>query len=343
MKPFKDLDSHLQKVKSELQNCVKPIVFFDDDCDGTASFVQYYKFIGDGKGVCVKGKPIVEERYSSKVNEFSPDLVVVFDKPLAEQEFFDSISQKKVWVDHHPVQNPKGVSYFNPLIYLKENVSPTSYWVYNITEKKYLWLAMVGCLGDWSLVLKDEFVKKYPDLLDKKIDDPASALFNSKIGFLVKIINFNLKGSARDVMKSVKVLTRIESPYEILDKTSSKGKFIYKKFEKINKEYQSLLDNVSVDDSDFLVYIYDNLNVAISADLSNELLYLHKDKIIIVGRKNSDKVVMSLRSSKKPIINALNVALEGVDGFGGGHDLACGAVVSQKDFDVFLEKFKSLF
>ena len=340
LKPFKDIASHLSSIKKEILTASKPIVFFDDDCDGVSSFLQYYKFIGDGKGICVKGKPVVEARYSEKVDEFSPDLVLVFDKPLVEQDFFDSISQKKIWIDHHPIQDPKGVNYFNPGLYDSKDNTPTSYWIYNLTEKKYLWLAMIGCLGDWSLALKDEFIAKYPDLLEDTTD-PAHALFNSKIGLLVKIINFNLKGSTKDVMKSVKVLSRIESPYEILDKTTPKGKFIYKKFEKINRDYEILKQSIVEDDSQFLVFIYDNSKLAISADLSNELLYMHKDKIIVVGRKNNDKIVMSLRSANKPISDALNKALAGVDGFGGGHDLACGAVVAQSDFDSFLDVFKS--
>ena len=34
-------------------------------------------------------------------------------------------------------------------------------------------------------------------------------------------------------------------------------------------------------------------------------------------------------------------ALVGLEGYGGGHDYACGTCVKDKDFNVFLERFKS--
>ena len=64
--------------------------------------------------------------------------------------------------------------------------------------------------------------------------------------------------------------------------------------------------------------------------------------IIILAREKSGEYKMSLRSGRHgPIIDkALEKALIGVDGYGGGHEKACGANVKKADFERFIENFK---
>lgn len=80
--------------------------------------------------------------------------------------------------------------------------------------------------------------------------------------------------------------------------------------------------------------------MSFTSDISNELLYKFPEKIIIVGRKKEDEVRMSLRSAKILIPPILEKALNGLDGHGGGHELACGACVKQEDFDEFVDRIK---
>jgi len=339
-------ESDLAIIREKLSTSVRPLFFFDDDPDGVSSFLLFYKAVNEGKGICVKGKPILEKRYADKVTEYSPDRVFVLDKPLIEQEFLDKISQEIIWLDHHPVQDNKGVLYFNPRKRDDEDNRPTSYWAYLVTKdmvKNALWIAMVGIIGDWNLLLADEFRAQYPDLLPADIDTPEKALFETKIGKLVRIVDFNLKGATSEVMKSVKALTRIKDPNEILNQTTPRGKFIYKKYLTINKDYQQLLKEVEVTDDKILIFRYENNKLALSSQLSNELLYLYPEKIIIVVREKADDTMMSIRSSKYKIIDNLKKALESTTGYGGGHDHACGASVKKSEFDIFLEKFRETF
>ncbi len=336
-------EKELELLREKVLSSSRPLFFFDDDTDGIASFLLLYKLSGDGKGVCVKGKPVLEESYARKVDEFMPDRVFVLDKPMIEQEFLDKVSQEVVWLDHHPVQDNKNVIYLNPRKNDPDDDKPTSYWAYQAVKddlKNSLWMAMVGVLGDWNMSLADEFRKEYPDLLPKNISEPDRALFNSKIGLLVKIINFNLKGSTSEVMKSVKILTRIESPYEILDQSTPKGKFIYKKYLAVNEHYEALKGQVSVTNDKLVLFKYNDSKLAISSDLSNELLYMHPDKIIIIAREKSDEIVMSLRSASIKISGVLEKALEGINGYGGGHVYSCGACVKKESFEEFLERFR---
>ncbi len=337
----KDLDL----LKKKVLESSRPIFFFDDDTDGLASFILLYKLAGDGKGVCVKGKPVLEESYARKVDEFMPDRVFVLDKPMVEQEFLDKVSQEVVWLDHHPLQDNKNVVYFNPKKGNPDDDTPTSYWAYQAVKndvKGVLWIAMVGVLGDWNMSLADEFRKEYPDLLPENISEPDKALFNSKIGELVKIINFNLKGPTSEVMKAVKILTRLESPYEILEQSTPKGKFIYKKYLAVNEVYESLKSQVEVTKDRLVVFRYKDSKIAVSSDLSNELLYMHPEKVIIIAREKPGEVVMSIRSASVKVSSLLEKALVGIEGYGGGHEYSCGACVKKDSFEEFLERFRSL-
>jgi len=338
-------------IRKKLEESTKPLFFFDDDPDGVSSFLQMYKFAGEGKGICVKGKPILEEKYARKVQEYSPDIVFVLDKPLMEQEFANAVSQEIIWLDHHAVQDIKGVKYFNPRKNDDSDNRPTSYWAYLITKSDdedvksdMLWIAMIGIVGDWNLLLADKFRKKYPYLLPKKIKKPEQALFDSKLGELVQIVDFNLKGGTSDVMKSIKVLSRIQDPYEILEQTSPKGKYLYKKYMTIKTKYEEIKQQLNIDKKDkFIIFKYKDNSLAISATLSNELLYRYPDKIIIIAREKQNEIMMSFRSSKQVIVNNLKEALKVTTGYGGGHDHACGGCIKVHEFDDFIQAFKKTF
>ena len=48
---------------------------------------------------------------------------------------------------------------------------------------------------------------------------------------------------------------------------------------------------------------------------------------------------MSIRSPKL-LPAALSKSLEGIEGYGGGHEYACGAAVKKKDFKMFIDNLK---
>jgi single-stranded DNA-specific DHH superfamily exonuclease len=144
-------------------------------------------------------------------------------------------------------------------------------------------------------------------------------------------------------MKSIKVLTRIGSPYEILNQETPKGKFIFQRYEKINKLYDSLLDSAvkRATNEKLLVFTYSSDKMSFTGDLANELLYRFQDKIILVGRKKNEDVRMSLRSRNTLLPPILEKSLSGLEGYGGGHEYACGANLKERDFKEFVERIKS--
>lgn len=350
-------NEEISRIKDIIDRSHRPIYFFDDDPDGLSSFLLMYRYIRNGQGIPIKSSPDLGRQYASKVESYNPDLVIVLDKPHISDEFFEAVTGVPIlWIDHHEVQtdnlkkwNRDDIYYFNSRQTKDGYGEPTSYICYNVVKDELyhdLWIAMTGFVGDWFLPEKriiDEFERLYPDLLSKKPNNPQEALFENRIGELVKVFSFLQKGTIAEVKKNVKILTRIDSPYEILDGKSSAGRLLLKFYSERKKEYDILLDSAlsRSDDSKVFLFKYKESANSYTSDLSNMLLYRYPEKIIIIAREKSDEVRMSLRSSRLKIPEILHKSLEGLNGYGGGHENACGCSIKEKDFEEFLRRFKS--
>ena len=107
--------------------------------------------------------------------------------------------------------------------------------------------------------------------------------------------------------------------------------------------YESLLNDAikNPGKEKMLVYTYADDKMSFTGDLANQLLNKFPDKIIVVGRKKEDEVRMSIRSKGILIPQILEKSLSGLEGYGGGHEYACGANVKQDDFNEFIERMKA--
>ncbi len=338
-------ENKLKEIRDILENSKNPLFFYDDDCDGTMSFAILRKTYNKGKGIILKTAPILDEKFIKKVEENYPDLIVVLDVANLTQEFIDKANVPIIWIDHHPILKRKKVNYLNPLLFDDQDTRPTSYWAYKIA-KKYEWLATIGCVYDHYIPdFIDNFNKEFP-FLALKTKDPSTAKLESEIAKIIKIISFNLKGKTEDVKQSINVLLKIESPMEITEQSTPLGKFLFKRYLKLNKEYESLLEESlkSLDKEDkFLVFIYPNQKTSFSTELSNELIHRYRDKIVLIGRENRGLIKLSFRSFNTPLPEKINKALAGINGHAGGHQFACGGTIPSNDFERFLDNFKRQF
>jgi len=333
----------VEYLRKELATAKNPFIFYDDDPDGLCSFLLLYRIHREGKGIIVKSAPKLDERFVRKVKELNPDKIFVLDVPIVMQEFIDQANKPIFWIDHHqPLERTK-IHYYNPRIKDSKIYLPTTRMIYQLNERKEdLWIAMVGCLGDYHLPdFVDEFSEKYPKLVSEKKDLP-NLIYKSPIGKLVRIFDFLLKGPSYDVHKSIKILTRIKYPEEILQQETAQGKFLYKRFEKINMKYEALISEAKkqVTKSKLLLFYYNEKQWSFTASLANELSTLYPQKVILIARNKSGEMKCSLRA-KTPISGALEKALVGINGYGGGHENACGAVINEENWDLFLENFKT--
>ncbi len=336
-------NDEIEYIRNELLNSTRPLIFFDDDPDGLSSFLLFYRFKTESKGIVVKSSPEVSAEYAKKVEEYQPDIVFILDKPMLSQDFIDECKGKKIiWLDHHAPQKRHGVKYFNPRIHDDADNRPTSYWAYRIVEQD-LWIAMAGIVGDWALPkdVSDKFKEEYPELLSKDIVNPQDALFNSDIGKISKMFSFLQKGKTTEVLKAIKILTRVESPQELFEHTTPRASLLYKKYKQMDDAYQSLLNSVDTTDKKIILFTYEESKMSFTADLSNELLYRYPNRVIIIGREKNDEMKLSMRASNFILPPMVQKALDGVEGYGGGHDHACGGCVKKKDFPKFIEQLKA--
>ncbi|MBW3005069.1 DHH family phosphoesterase [Candidatus Woesearchaeota archaeon] len=335
-------EKEIKQIKDELDTCKRPLFFFHDDQDGLACFLLFYRYVKEGKGQVLKAKPNLTEMHAKKVEDYGADKVFVLDIAMIDQEFIDQAGVPVIWIDHHPVMKRDNVKYYNSRTKDEKVNIPAAYLCYQVV-KEDLWIAMVGCLGDWYLPgFADEFRQKYPDLIPEKYQTAGEILFETKMGILNKVFSFNLKGNTSDVLKCMKVMTRIESPYEILEQSTPKGKLIYKKYEKINKVYEELKERLLKQKTDkkVLLFRYTEDKLSLTKDLSNELLYMFPDRVIVLGREKSGELRCSIRAMKIDLKPVIEKALLDVDGYGGGHEHACGAAIKLQDVDKFISNIE---
>ncbi len=329
-------------LQEELSTSKNPLYFYDDDPDGLCSFLLLYRHYREGRGVMIKTAPKITPAFLPKVEEHNPDKVFILDMPIVEQDFIDKVKKPIFWIDHHAPVKAQKVRYFNPLVHNPHEYTPTTRLVYQITnEPEDLWIAVVGCFGDYYLPdFIDDFIQKYPALLPKKMD-LAEMVFKQPIGTLVRIFSFLLKGPTSEVNKCVKILTRITSPEEILEQKTSAGKYLYKHYEMINQKYVPLFEAAKkqAGKDKLLLFYYTEDKWSFTSELANEFSALHPNKVILIAREKSGEMKCSLRS-KNPILPALEKALVGVEGYGGGHPVACGAVIKKEDWEKFLGQFR---
>jgi single-stranded DNA-specific DHH superfamily exonuclease len=346
-------DKEIEELRDAIKTSRRPLIFFDDDTDGLSSFLLFYhyarNYAEDIKGVIVKSSPILKDDiYIRKIEEYQPDKIFILDKPMVHQDFLDKIKIPVYWLDHHPMQDKLNVHYYNPLRHKAKGFDPdnrpTTYWAYKIVEEpeNFLWIAMVGCTGDWFI---PEFSKKfsieYPELLPKdlKVRNPGTVLHETTLGKLCRIIQFNLKGQTKQVMTSIKIFTRISDPYDILEQKTAQGKLIYKQFEKLNKMYEEIKSRVEIGKDRVVVFEYSD-DYSLTSDLSNEIQYYNPEKLIVIARLKDDEMKISLRSENLNVRDILKKSLIGVEGYGGGHEHACGSCVKKKDFDKFVDNLR---
>lgn len=336
----------IRQIRDHLDSCKNPLFFFDDDQDGVCSFLQFYRYKREGKGIIVKTTPKLGTFFVNKVKEYGPDKIFIMDIAVVEQDFLDEMKVPVIWIDHHGPFERDNVKYFNPRASKWEDNHPTSYMCHQVVQQD-LWIAAVGCISDWFLPpFLGDFKKEYPDLIDKPYKGVGDIIYTTKLGLLTRIFAFVLKGKTNEVLKSIKVLTRIKTPYEILNRETAQGKFIYKKYEEANKMYEPLikdaLSTAEKTNEKLVLFKYHDDKTSFTSELSNESIYRHPDKIILVAREKNDEMKCSLRSSKTILPPLVEKALIGLEGYGGGHELACGLNIKTRDFEEFVKRFKDL-
>ncbi|MEK6840014.1 MAG: DHH family phosphoesterase [Nanoarchaeota archaeon] len=331
----------IKEIRTFLDKSENPLFFFDDDPDGLAAALTLKKTINRGHIIPLKVSYTDENIYLKKIEQYNPDTVFILDRASVPQNVFDNIKVPVIWIDHHEPVERFNVHYYNPMVLDKTDNRCTSFWAYQVAEEN-MWVAMVGIIGDWYVPpFASKF--KYKHLFEKKKTAPA-IIFDSEFGKLVRLFTFILKGTTTEVKDCLMALDKVKSPEEILEQKTKEGKLLWKRFEKVNKDYQQLYEKaVEADEfGDPYVFTYPGTKNSYTSILSNELLHRLTDhEVFIIARLKEDEYRISLRSRKEPILPILKKALLQSRGYGGGHPLACGAAIHKDDFTKFINIFKT--
>lgn len=327
------------QIKERVNASNRPLILFDDDPDGLAAFLLLYRITRSGKGMPIKGKPLDQE-FVERVNAYQPDLVIILDKHQVADEFFQKIRAPCIWIDHHkPQRPPSKVMYLNPRRYDETHNIPTSGLCYLIAQQDE-WIAATGIISDWELPseeLWNTLLLSNPHYLPKTINSPPEGLYTTPAGKMARIFSFLLKGKITQVMTALKIFSRINSPEELLEEQHAQARLVMKLYKQREQEYQNILEKIEVSEDPLIVYTYSQASTSYTTDLSNELLYKNPTKIIVIGRESNGSYKCSLRASNYRLDDILASILNHVQGEGGGHEHACGAVIPSEELHTFLE------
>ena len=134
----------------------------------------------------------------------------------------------------------------------------------------------------------------------------------------------------------IRFLLRVSSPNEITEDNST-----FFRFKQIDKKYQKLIEKASEFVEDKMLYFQYGGDLSLSADISNELSYKFKGKLVVVAYISGVKANVSIRGKK-----ARDITLKAIEGFenatGGGHDEATGAKINVSDLPIFRERIEAL-
>ncbi len=358
----------------------RPLFVFDDDTDGLSAFLLLYKKYRRGDYFILKTTPDLGMPLAEKLQDYTFDLLVILDIAIIRQEFFDSFDVPIIWIDHHSPcefrndtmedfqikkeeesivekvtveksdmsdsKDTENISEKNKVLYLNPrqygyNI-PTTALCYNVVQENE-WIGMIGAIGDWHFPsFGKKFIEQYSFLLPEEMA-PEEVMHKSRIGTLVRLISFNLRGDSRSVRKSIHILTKINDPLEILDGTTEEGRYLYDRYAELNKEFEKLVERaIRKKDEEPLIFLYEESQTSFTADLANELQYRFPEKFIIVGRSKSGSAKCSLRCSYLNLQEVLKTAMTGVSGTGGGHEFAVGVVIQDDTFPIFVENIKKI-
>lgn len=340
-------EKQINEIRGILERCSNPLFFFDNDQDGLCSYLLLRRKYQKGNGVPVKNSPMGEE-YFRRVVEFNPDIIFILDQPLVEQEFFEAVKELNlpvVWVDHHENdlgKIPSFVNYFNPLYNKYKNNFPVTYLCNQIVdEEKDLWISVSGCIADkFYPDFYSKFFKSFPDM-GSDSEEPFKIFYNSQIGVISRMMGAGLKDRTTNVMKMIRYLVQVKSPYDLLEKNKENSSF-YERFEIINSKLDKLFSKAKKVpiENNLLFFVYEG-ETSMSADLSNKLSFSFPDKLICVCYIKGLKVNASLRG--KNIKSKVLKILEKIPlSRGGGHDDAIGLQIERKNLDFLKEELIKL-
>jgi single-stranded DNA-specific DHH superfamily exonuclease len=320
------------------------IIIFNNDADGITSCAMIMKYLSTKKiKPYIISQPMPPDKNLMKRIQLSLPKKVIFLDMAIDQESsiikrlkgFSSI----LVVDHHKVfmdLNEEGVVHYNPRFDEGDVYKSTAYLTYKILSEimsmeNNLWIAAVGMIGDYNL----ENSKDLVEMIKKKynINDLHDS-FLAKISHMIEAARSAKALTCEEITEKF-IIAKDYEDLLILDELVKPYEEIQKEIEKIKEDFEK---NAEITGNLMLYNIKSkyNLSSAISTIVSGR----HKNKIVIVYEKKGNKIKMSARNQGKnfDLDYILKKATKGMRASAGGHKMAAGAVIEEKDWDLFKKR-----
>lgn len=337
LKQLKEIQEHLDKAQN-------PLFLFDNDVDGLCSAVILLRASGKGKAIAIKSFPGLDASYLKRVDELNSDYIFILDKAEIELEFLEGISERglpTVCIDHHPMQIPKEkMSLMNYYSSAENGGEPTTFLAHMVYERKEdEWLAMIGCIGDvYKPFFAKSFAKENPELFNNALT-PFDAMYMTEIGKITTMLNFGLKDTTTNVLSLIKLLTKANNVYDILEE-NPKTKQLHYQYKKLNEVLLKQIEKGNKNAGKNLVYLEYSGETSMSSEVSNRLMFDNPEKNVVVVFRKQDSTSVSIRGKKaKKIVD--NVVLKIPGAKGGGHEVACGAKIPLIEIENFKTALKA--
>jgi RecJ-like exonuclease len=240
-----------------------------------------------------------------------------------------------IYIDHHYLEDQLKDTLKNIGVRLIHNVEEcTSVQIYHLCKNKlnskYSFYASAAALTDYMES------KPMASILVSKYDRTFLMLESCFLSYIISSSQKNI-----DFLKYVsKSISTFKLPHEIKN-----GFYLVKQFsDKISKALGVIEPQIIKMNN--IAYLQHDLELA-SSMIVNFVLGLSGKQVGIAFKlkDNINSYVLSIRGSKDcsfhlgKIVNELTSDL---NGSGGGHDKACGAVIPQEKLELFLKKFDEL-
>ena len=336
----------LQKLNEFLNIEGKKYLYYHRDQDGVCSAALLMKFYPGFTAITKRGPRFTKEALETLISR-KPEVVVFLDLPVdQEQKSLDRLHReipyvKIVIIDHHIYEknmNSEAVIHINPLFRRKVYQS-TSYLVYNILKKmvgnkvkRFVWIAMMGAIGDYDLSNSGDLVKEcrksYPNLLGKDPHNSRLSRGSRLLSAIITLKNWKGAGEALETLLNA----------DMYDDFSGVRKF--KAYQKeVDREFERVIESAKMEeyeDCKLLVFWIES-DLSMVSNVSNFFSGKYPDRIIIVRKASGPEWKLSVRyqAGKINLGKLMKKTVKGL-GTGGGHPKAAAGIV--KDWEKFRKR-----
>jgi len=318
------------------------VIIFHNDGDGICSAVLLKKILPCEPLLISQPMP-TDKNLINKISTTVPDKIIILDIAIDQQpDVVKKINRLSplLIIDHHKINknlNNRRIIHYNPRFENPDIYQSASYVVYKICKKikpeieKYLWLAGIGIVSDYSLEdsqdVVEEIKRKY------EIEDIRNSIL-SKFNEMIISVKATKDLTSEEIAN---LFDQMEEPKD-LEKFKNGQKMI-NAYKKMETEIDAIMVDVDRAERYKNVIIYHlKSNYNLRSYIATKISERFPNKIIIVYQKFGNKIKVSARSQEGfDIDEILKKAASGLDAIAGGHASAGGATINKKDWESFKE------